>query len=64
MRAYSYLALSGDAEPPLAVAFHRDPGGTGASAKKIRSVAGRAVYYCRFKRCVKTLADCTAIERA
>lgn len=70
---YSYLALSGDAEPPLAVAFHRNPDTNTAAAStaaasdasaKIRSIAGRAVHYCRFKRCVKTLADCTAIERA
>lgn len=31
---------------------------------KIRSVAGCAVHYCRFKRCIKTLANGAAIECA
>lgn len=60
---YSYLALSGDAKPSFAtVAFRRNP--VAAASAKIRGITGRAIHYCRFKRCVKTLADCTAIERA
>lgn len=56
----SYLALSGDTEPSIG-AFHRN---SSIISTKIRSVAGCAVHYCRFKRCIKRLANGTAIERA
>ena len=56
----SYLALSGDTEPSVCT-FHRN---SSIMSTKIRSVAGCAVHYCRFKRCIKTLANGAAIERA